>query len=490
MSRRAVVAEMDWERRRIERDLHDGAQHHLVSLRLALGLVEHQVSTAQLDPARSRLTQIADQIEVAEEILAETAKGVSSPLLAELGLVRALRQELGGGQPPVPVDAAGVDEEQGIPADVQAAVYFCCLEAVNNARKHARPAIEFAGDVMGGCASRPQGAGLDTTAKNASPGAACARAPGWPRWAVGWRSFRARSGTTVEGSPRCGRDPNRPSGDGGSGFRPGVALMTPSVSVIDQSGRDARGPRALPRQRPGRGVARARRAPRRTPAGRRGRSAGCRQHHPGRSASGRPGGRPDQGPRGPPGGAADRHLRRRADRQHPEDPGPRGRPGGPGRCLDTAAAASPGGRQRTGGAAAAPVRTDHRGARPGRRAGRGRLDGRGYGVAERAAAEGHPTRVRRRCSVVVPVAGLLAAPRRTRRASTRHCAGWTRRAATWPPRRPPRARRSGAPVADQAPAHAPMDDAAEQDLLDGSARPASRPRPDPLRPGPDGRGPA
>ena len=77
VSRRAVVAEMDWERRRIERDLHDGAQHHLVSLRLALGLVEHQVSTAQLEQARSRLAQIADQIEVAEEILAETAKGVS-----------------------------------------------------------------------------------------------------------------------------------------------------------------------------------------------------------------------------------------------------------------------------------------------------------------------------------------------------------------------------------------------------------------------------
>ena len=113
VSRRAVVAEMDWERRRIERDLHDGAQHHLVSLRLALGLVEHQVSTAQLEQARSRLAQIADQIEVAEEILAETAKGVSSPLLAELGLVRALRQELGGGQPPVPVDAAAWTRSSG-----------------------------------------------------------------------------------------------------------------------------------------------------------------------------------------------------------------------------------------------------------------------------------------------------------------------------------------------------------------------------------------
>ena len=52
VSRRRTVAEMDGERRRIERDLHDGAQHHLVSLRLTLGLVEHQVATGDLDQAR------------------------------------------------------------------------------------------------------------------------------------------------------------------------------------------------------------------------------------------------------------------------------------------------------------------------------------------------------------------------------------------------------------------------------------------------------
>ena len=99
VSRRAVVAEMDGERRRIERDLHDGAQHHLVSLRLTLGLVEHQVSTAQFDQARdSARTRSPSQIDVAESILAETAEGVSSPLLATVGLVGALRLELEAGQ--------------------------------------------------------------------------------------------------------------------------------------------------------------------------------------------------------------------------------------------------------------------------------------------------------------------------------------------------------------------------------------------------------
>ncbi|OLT09073.1 hypothetical protein BJF90_44580 [Pseudonocardia sp. CNS-004] len=139
-SRRAVVAEMDGERRRIERDLHDGAQHHLVSLRLALGLVEHQVATARFDEARERLEQVSGKIDVAESILAETAMGVSSPLLAELGLLRALETELAGGEPPVVVDASGVHGDGRFPRDVEAAVYYSCLEAVNNARKHAEGA--------------------------------------------------------------------------------------------------------------------------------------------------------------------------------------------------------------------------------------------------------------------------------------------------------------------------------------------------------------
>jgi signal transduction histidine kinase len=139
-SRREVVAEMDAERRRIERDLHDGAQHHLVSLRLTLGLVEHQVSTGQYGKARERLEQVGGQIDMAESVLAETATGVSSPMLAEMGLVRSLERELAGGQPPVEVDASEVGGDGRFPHDVESAVYFCCLEAVNNARKHAEGA--------------------------------------------------------------------------------------------------------------------------------------------------------------------------------------------------------------------------------------------------------------------------------------------------------------------------------------------------------------
>jgi signal transduction histidine kinase len=141
VSRRRLVAEMDAERRRIERDLHDGAQHHLVSLRLSLGLVEHQVATGRFDQAKASLERITEQIDVAESILAQTATGVSSPLLAQHGLVGALEQELSTGRPAVLLSVEGIDHGQRFPAGVESAVWFCCLEAVNNARKHAPGAL-------------------------------------------------------------------------------------------------------------------------------------------------------------------------------------------------------------------------------------------------------------------------------------------------------------------------------------------------------------
>jgi signal transduction histidine kinase len=246
-SRREVVAEMDRERRRIERDLHDGAQHHLVSLRLALGLVEHQVSTAQYDSARARLAQVADQIDVAESVLAETAMGVSSPLLAELGLVRALEKELAGGQPPVPVDSDGVLVDgvrtgESIPDDVRSAVYFCCLEAVNNARKHA-------GGAAIGVRLVTENGGLRFTVHDDGPGweqGAGTVSPG-----RGQRNVRARiaavggrleirsalgEGTTVEGwvpLPRPAEEEPEPSVVAGADRPAGrTALGVPAVATL------------------------------------------------------------------------------------------------------------------------------------------------------------------------------------------------------------------------------------------------------------------
>jgi signal transduction histidine kinase len=134
VARRRAVAESDSERRRIERDLHDGAQHQLVSLSLALGLVEHGLTTGRPDRARAGLDSIAGQLEAVADLLARTTAGVTSPVLARSGLVAALREEFAHDDPPVDLDApTGLR----FPADVEQAVYFVCLEAVNNSRKHA-----------------------------------------------------------------------------------------------------------------------------------------------------------------------------------------------------------------------------------------------------------------------------------------------------------------------------------------------------------------
>ncbi|HEX5345683.1 MAG TPA: ATP-binding protein, partial [Pseudonocardiaceae bacterium] len=137
VSRRQAVSEMDSERRTIERNLHDGAQHHLVSLRMALGLVEHELACGQFDQARDRLGRLATQIDTTETVLADTASGVSSILLSERGLVAALNAELSGAHPPIVVTSPDALSGVRFPSEVETAVYFCCLEAVNNARKHA-----------------------------------------------------------------------------------------------------------------------------------------------------------------------------------------------------------------------------------------------------------------------------------------------------------------------------------------------------------------
>ncbi|MBV8995667.1 MAG: hypothetical protein JO287_18645 [Pseudonocardiales bacterium] len=137
VARRQAVAEMDGERRRMERNLHDGAQHHLVSLRMTLGLVEHGVASRQFDQAREGLSRLVTQIDSAEEVLAETATGVSSILLTERGLIAALNSDLSGAHPPITVTSPEAVPGRRFPPKIEAAVYFCCLEAVSNARKHA-----------------------------------------------------------------------------------------------------------------------------------------------------------------------------------------------------------------------------------------------------------------------------------------------------------------------------------------------------------------
>ena len=122
-----AAAEMEQERRGLERDLHDGAQHNLVALRMSLALAEHAAGT-------DRIAELVAQLENTERVLVDTAAGILPRVLVTSGLAAALRTELAR-HATVTLDIAAL--RRRYPTPVEAAVYFVVLEAVNNARKHA-----------------------------------------------------------------------------------------------------------------------------------------------------------------------------------------------------------------------------------------------------------------------------------------------------------------------------------------------------------------
>jgi signal transduction histidine kinase len=132
-SRARVVAAADAERRRIERNLHDGAQQHLTALAIKLGMV---ADLAEDDPALADelLQEARGDVNNAVRELRDLAHGIYPPLLAESGLPAALAAAARRSTLPATVDAAHVGR---YPADVEATVYFCCLEAMQNACKYA-----------------------------------------------------------------------------------------------------------------------------------------------------------------------------------------------------------------------------------------------------------------------------------------------------------------------------------------------------------------
>jgi signal transduction histidine kinase len=131
-SRSRLVAAADAERRRIERNLHDGAQQHLVALAVSLRLAR---DLAQDDPEASAeiLDQLGHDVRDTIQQLRDLAHGIYPPLLADAGLAEALRAAAQRSPNAVRVDST----RDRFPAEVEAAVYFCCLEALQNAAKHA-----------------------------------------------------------------------------------------------------------------------------------------------------------------------------------------------------------------------------------------------------------------------------------------------------------------------------------------------------------------
>jgi signal transduction histidine kinase len=132
-SRSRLVAAADAERRRIERDIHDGAQQHLVALAVNVGLARDLIRDDP-DAADRILAEAGDAVKTTIQELRELAQGVYPSLLADAGLVDALRSAARRAAPEVVVTA---DEVGRYRAEVEAATYFACLEALQNAAKHA-----------------------------------------------------------------------------------------------------------------------------------------------------------------------------------------------------------------------------------------------------------------------------------------------------------------------------------------------------------------
>jgi signal transduction histidine kinase len=132
-SRQRLVSAQDHERRRLERNLHDGAQQHLVAIKVKLGLAEMLLDR---DPARAQQTleQLKSDTDDALETLRDLARGIYPPLLADKGLQVALSAQARKATVPVSIDADGIGRS---PQDIEAAVYFCVLEALQNIQKYA-----------------------------------------------------------------------------------------------------------------------------------------------------------------------------------------------------------------------------------------------------------------------------------------------------------------------------------------------------------------
>jgi signal transduction histidine kinase len=168
-SRARLVEATDSERRRIERNLHDGTQQRLVSIAMSLGLLESKLPKEEA-AARPLVRETREALALALEELRELTHGINPPLLAERGLPAALEELCHRAALPVRLELA---LDQRLPDQVETAAYFVASEALANAAKHSHGsevrvtaacdagvlAIEVADDGIGG-ATTSGGSGL------------------------------------------------------------------------------------------------------------------------------------------------------------------------------------------------------------------------------------------------------------------------------------------------------------------------------------------
>jgi signal transduction histidine kinase len=151
-SRSQVVKVADAARRSLERDLHDGAQQRLVGMSVLVSRVRQLIDRGDLDDARQALDELGEQNLLAINELRDLARGIYPQLLAERGLVAALAAAARRSTIPCTLLAEPLERQT---TEVESAVYFCILEALQNAAKHsgaeeveirlhAEPHVEFA----------------------------------------------------------------------------------------------------------------------------------------------------------------------------------------------------------------------------------------------------------------------------------------------------------------------------------------------------------
>ena len=133
-SRRRLVTAADEERRRLERDLHDGAQQHLVALAVLIQLARN----AEQSKHQPLLAEATGLVESAIAEIRRLAHGIYPPSLVSGGLRQALSAVAAHAPIPIQLDLQDLGR---YPASIEAALYFCCSEALQNAIKHGGPAL-------------------------------------------------------------------------------------------------------------------------------------------------------------------------------------------------------------------------------------------------------------------------------------------------------------------------------------------------------------
>jgi signal transduction histidine kinase len=215
-SRARIVATADAERRRMERDLHDGAQQHLVLLKMKLGMLADRIK-ADPEGAEVMTEELKADLGTALAQLRDLAHGIYPAILEHEGLPGALRDAVDRSLLDATFESSGAGRYR---PELEAAVYFCCLEALQNAAKHAgedaKVAVRLAeqnGDLQFEVSD--DGGGFDPAVHNGSAGLQnMADRIGALGGELKVESARGR-GTAVVGSIPVGAESTEAQGTGG-----------------------------------------------------------------------------------------------------------------------------------------------------------------------------------------------------------------------------------------------------------------------------------